>query len=225
MNKLFVVAGIALVALSGRTASAADLGVVKAEQLERWSWNGCYGGGFGGAGMMNDSYTSRNGGGGLAGGQVGCNFQFDKFIIGFELDGMWSGESNTNFLSTGGFTSTTMTRNRWDADASMRLGYAAVDRALAYAKVGFTEGGFSYSTTTNAPFNQTGNVNLPGFLLGGGLEYAITPNWSAKGEYNFLNYLGQTVNLTCGAGCAPTSATQSALVHVFKVGFNYKFTH
>jgi outer membrane immunogenic protein len=47
-----------------------------------FSWTGCYVGVHAGAGAMRDSWTNQNGTGGLAGGQLGCNYQDGNAVFG-----------------------------------------------------------------------------------------------------------------------------------------------
>jgi len=223
MNK-FVLVGIALSALLGGSASAADMSIAKAPPPPSYSWTGCYIGVVGGAGDTNDSYTGRAGAGGLAGGEGGCNYQYERFVVGVEAQGVWSGVSNNNTVSTPGFVTTMTTHNRWDVDVALRLGTVPIEQILVYAKLGFAEGEFAFSTTTSAGFLQTGSSSFPGAVAGVGVEYALTRNVSAKLEYDFLNYMGRSVSLTCPPGvCAPSTATESGLVHMYEVGLNYKF--
>jgi outer membrane immunogenic protein len=81
--------------------------------------------------------------GGVAGGQVGCNWQTRMLVLGFEGEGYWSslkqntGNANIplpdNFT---GFTNNWQVRNKSDADIAMRFGFA-IDRALLFGKVGY----------------------------------------------------------------------------------------
>ena len=70
-------------------------------------------------------------------------------------------------------------------------GYAA-GPTLAY----FT-GGFAYGNKTNEFSNSnTGAVYKEdgmeaGYVLGGGVEYKINPNWSAKVEYQYIDLVHQ----------------------------------
>ena len=128
-------------------ASMADKAPV---QPIKFTWTGCYIGAQGGTGILNDSYTGRNGFGGLVGGQVGCNYQIERFVVGLEGKALWSGLSNDNSVNVnlaGAFDSATdtTTKNKWDADVSLRLGLLLSDRILSYAKIGAVWGGFDYS--------------------------------------------------------------------------------
>jgi outer membrane immunogenic protein len=196
MNRaLFSSIALLGLAISG-VASAADLPVryKAAAPPMVFNWTGCYIGAHAGYGIINDSYTGRNGGGGVAGGQVGCNYQIGQIVVGVEGQGWWSGIKNENRAGFEGIVgSYFITKNRWDADVALRLGLTAVERVLAYSKVGVAWGHFDYESAAGFFFGtstQTGSATLIGLLAGAGLEYALTPSWTAKIEYNYINYLG-----------------------------------
>jgi opacity protein-like surface antigen len=65
----------------------------------------------------------------------------------------------------------------------------AIDNVLIYGKAGGAAGGFNF--TFNEPPFVVGNASgtLGGLLLGGGFEYALSPVWSAKVEYNYTDYI------------------------------------
>ena len=75
-----------------------------------------------------------------------------------------------------------------------RLGYA-VDRSLLYVKGGaaWTRGKVDMFVNQNnvGVFTSTNNFATSGWTVGGGIEYALMPNWSAKLEYDYLNFGGQ----------------------------------
>ena len=187
--------------------------------------------------------------GAVAGGQVGCNYQAaNNFVIGVEGEAFWSGmKGSYTAIEDGGGVgdpgqfSRFESRNLWDADLAVRLGYAW-GRALLYGKAGVAFGGFSY-TETHDDFPTThacpGQVFTPGgvlngqcsvgvnktqagLLLGVGLEYGFTNNWTAKVEYDYIDY--GTFNLPYPSAAA---AIQSFSVHetkqIVKVGLNYRF--
>ena len=103
MRKLSI-ACIALGALVAGPAMAADLGLpaLKAPPplAPAYSWTGCYLGVQGGGGFMHDSFVDNSddpifhGGGAIAGGQAGCNYQIQNIVLGIEGEGWWSGLSN-----------------------------------------------------------------------------------------------------------------------------------
>jgi len=104
MKKIIAIAAAVLGTAS--VASAADL-AVKARPYAApppvFTWTGCYVGAHAGAGVLldqgfqtgggltQDIVADRHGVGGLAGGQIGCNYQTGMLVLGIEGEGFWSG--------------------------------------------------------------------------------------------------------------------------------------
>jgi outer membrane immunogenic protein len=244
-SKLIVSAAVAVGAMLGiSAASAADLAVKAAPYIApapAFTWTGCYIGVHAGAGVLldqgfqsNDSNLDRHGTGGLAGGQGGCNYQTGMLVLGIEGEGFWSG-MKVSVDRFGGINNilfdTTTIRNKWDYDVAARIG-VAFDRALVYGKAGWVWGAFDWNSAQvnicgNICSVTTGSATLDGLLIGVGLEYAFTNNWTAKFEYDYLGFGTQNVNFTT---VAPFNGSQnhiqsvSADKHIFKVGINYLFS-
>jgi outer membrane immunogenic protein len=252
MKKLLASASFLI--LGSAAVSAADL-PMKAPPyvapIPVFSWTGCYIGGHVGAGSSHDSFTGSNenfsdagnngatGTGGLAGGQIGCNYQDGNAVFGLEGEGYWSGikatssEIDVNSLGQVTRSFTTSAKNTSDFSIAARIGLA-FDRTLVYAKGGWVWGRFAFDEIDNFgpgeginTFHQSGT--LDGLLLGVGIEHALTQNWTVKLEYNFLDFGSKNFSNT---GCfsldtPPCRAVDSASQHmqkqVFKVGFNYLF--
>jgi len=78
---------------------------------------------------------------------------------------------------------------------------------------------------------SSGAQTVPGVLLGAGFEYAFLDNWTAKLEYNYIDYGHPLVAFTqtCGGplfgpdDCPGFSHTRRDTKHILKVGLNYKF--
>jgi outer membrane immunogenic protein len=241
MKKLFL--STSFLVLSSAAVMAADLPMQsKAPVLAApaFSWTGCYVGAQVGGGMMtNTEGSGNNGKGGLAGGQAGCNYQDGNWVFGVEGEGYWSGIRATqsgsnipNIVNNSTFNSfTSTTNNNNDFSIAARAGIT-FDRTLIYGKGGWAWGAFKTSsidiccgvgptTTTTA---QSGT--LDGFLVGVGIEHALTRNWTVKLEYNFIAFGAKELSTTecrtnvCGEiGTSTISATKQ----VFKVGANYLF--
>jgi outer membrane immunogenic protein len=193
-------------------------------------WTGCYAGLNGGGGTMADSFTtspfngSVNGGGGVAGGQVGCNTQIGQLVFGIEGEGTWSDLVDRASLRQPGFSVQIATRNSWSADLAARAG-VAIDRTLIYVKFGIASGGFDFSATNTNPLIDNGSGTLVGPLLGGGIEVAFAPHWSAKLEYDHIGYVGRSVQFS-GSDFGvnlPINQSQSASANLVKAGLNYQF--
>jgi outer membrane immunogenic protein len=246
-SKLSLSAAVAVSAMLGiGAASAADLPMkaLPMASAPAFSWTGCYIGVHAGAGVLHDqgfqaiiqAPSDRHGVGGLAGGQIGCNYQTGRLVFGIEGEGFWSGMKVTQDAFGGGINGNTIEgtasiKNKWDYDFAARFGIA-LDRALIYGKAGWVFGGFdwNYADTFPGTYRNQASATLDGLLIGVGLEYAFTNNWTAKFEYDYLGFNAQNVHyteaLTCSGPCKVlTGFTQnvSADKHIFKVGLNYLF--
>jgi outer membrane immunogenic protein len=189
-----------------------------------FSWTGCYAGVHAGGGWMGASNNgSFYGGGGVAGGQLGCNLQAGAIVWGIEGEAAWSGLTDRVSGPFSGIFTESDTRNRWSADVAARAGIAA-DRTLVYAKAGVAAGGFDFSLQVGAPTpdSQHGSATLAGLVLGGGIEYAVTPNWSLKLEYDHVDYFGRNVTLA-DPFTGPFVTSEGATANVLKLGANYRF--
>ncbi|MGX1000367.1 MULTISPECIES: outer membrane protein [Bradyrhizobium] len=78
----------------------------------------------------------------------------------------------------------------------------------------FNTGGISGTILTN------GNTNW-GWTVGGGLEYALLPNWSMALEYKYYDFGKSPVFTTAGLGSVPLSPN-STTVQTVSLGVNYK---
>jgi outer membrane immunogenic protein len=164
------------------------------------NWSGLYVGVNGGYGWsQNTSPVDPTGA--FGGGQIGYNFQRGNIVFGIETDFQGSGISD----SAGSLNSSL----DWFGSVRGRLGYA-FERALVYGT-----GGFGYGQVTNEGLSQT----QTGWVAGAGVEYKITPSWSAKAEYQYFD-LGEHggLNNTGPLDDAYSGRTQFS---TFRVGVNY----
>jgi outer membrane immunogenic protein len=178
--------------------------------------------------------------GALGGVGAGYNWQSGAFVIGAEADFDFSGISRNARLSglpiagTGGVIDPA-----WYSSASenvqslgtlrLRAG-VAVDRALFYATGGLAYGDVRYSSLTQyngpgAEYVGSASAWKVGWALGGGVEYALTNNWTIKGEYLYYHlgnqsYLAQPVEANPPNIVGHTFSTNGDIV---RVGVNYKF--
>lgn len=165
--------------------------------------------------------------GGFAGGQIGYNYQFAPgWVMGVEADIQWSNvRSNLNAnVNAGNFALglDAGTEIKWFGTARGRLGYGW-DRVLLYATGGYAYG----SETTSLGVTGFGNgftfsrdANLSGYVVGGGLEYAFTPNVSMKTEYLYFDFGKRNVFT------APNNffaIDNDIKMHTLKAGLNYRF--
>jgi len=178
--------------------------------------------------------------GGLAGGQVGCNYQDGNWVFGLEGEGYWSGMKATDASSSNSqgspfFGDTDTAKNKYDFSIAARAGIA-FDRTLVYGKAGWVWGKFDILSTEFVNFiggpsfssTTAASGTLDGLLLGVGIEHALTNNWTVKLEYNYLKYGSKELTLThCDndsiPACANFTNTYHADKQIFKIGANYLF--
>jgi outer membrane immunogenic protein len=204
--KRLCLALIGLMALAG-SAAAADLSrpapapyYPKAPAYLPYNWTGFYIG-------------SHNISGGLVGGTVGYNYQWGQAVFGVEGDIDWADINGTtnNLCPLGCKTS-----NTWLSTVRGRLGYAA-DRFMPFITGGAAFGDVRAST----PGFATTSSTQAGWTLGGGLEMAVTQNWTAKVEYLYVDLGKFNCGLNCGAGLVTNNV--SFHTNVLRAGVNYKF--
>jgi len=219
LNKISLIPAIALLALAAAgPARAADLSVAPLYKappvvaLPAYNWSGFYVGvnGGGGWGTSNCSFDVS---GGVMGGTAGLNWQLGHAVLGLEGDVDWSSlkGSTTSTLCPAGCT----TNNDWLATVRGRAGYA-FDRFMPYVTGGLAVGdikagvpGFAGATQTNA-----------GWTAGGGVELALTNNWTAKAEYLHVD-LG---NMNCGFNCGVVAGNSASLKSdIVRGGVNFRF--
>jgi outer membrane immunogenic protein len=190
-----------------------------------------------------DFYRFNNNANGVIGGaHVGYNYQINQFVLGLEGDVDGSSLSKTvNFAPFSNYYQDyipTTVHSNLGVQGSIRgrLGYA-FDRVLVYATGGVAFGGFSTSISTvytNALFypaffrrDSFSNTRV-GWTVGGGLEYAVTNNWSSRAEYRYTD-CGPSNNVLVNSFPGFNGDFLGASVHTnlienrVQVGLSYKF--
>ncbi|WP_158808288.1 outer membrane protein [Beijerinckia sp. L45] len=238
MIRKLLLSSVALAALSG-TAFAADLPSRRAPPVYApppipvFSWTGFYiggqvGYGFGrdNAGIVATGPFSSSPNGIIGGGHVGYNFSTQSLplfggvfgtggVIGVEGDVDGSDYRRTVALAG---PDAAVIRNNIQGSIRGRLGFA-VDRALFYATGGAAFADFRTNYTTFLGGNDSLSHTRVGWTVGGGVEYAVTNNWSLRAEYRYSDF-GSFTDLS--------PAFFSAVRHHeteqrAQVGFSYKF--
>lgn len=147
----------------------------------------------------------------IAGGQVGYNYQIDRFVIGAEADlsaaGISGKASQMGAFAASppptAFVSATTLVNAeqhidWFGTVRARFGYLPTSNLLLYATGGLAYGhvasstGISQGVCTSAFGGELCNTATgagsasaiqAGWAVGGGFEYALAEHWSVKAEY------------------------------------------
>jgi outer membrane immunogenic protein len=191
-----------------------------------YNWSGIYVGGNLGGGFArsswSDSFTGANNmfdsSGFIGGGQIGANWQINALVLGIEGDFDWTGLKGSGHDSVGNLINTD---TQWTSTVTGRIG-AAFDRLLIYGK-----GGVAFAHDKDSLNDFSGNTastsfTRTGWTAGAGLEYAFAPNWSAKIEYDYLDFGNESLNLSTPT--SPGYTTNASLkVQEIKAGINFKF--
>ena len=229
--------GLVAGATLAQGALAADLGggprrSVKDEGLPYvvpFTWTGLYIGAHVGYGWSDLDWqfelspiaTGQDGSGWLGGGQIGYNLQRGALVFGIEAD-----ISSTNI--DGGTACPNAAFNcshnvNWLASVRGRLGVAGNDnRTLFYVTAGGAWADMDYKAVSagGVPFGTSFSETHFGWVAGGGIEHALSPNLTARVEYLYYGFDGVTAPAgTLGAGAASLDPS----VQTVRFGLNFKF--
>ena len=144
----------------------------------------------------------------LRGAQIGFNWQAGAFVFGIEGDWSWTNAdgSTTLYPCASSTMRAQLVRDRY---RPRRLR----GRQLALVRQGRRRLADADYTIAGV----TGSQRDPhGWTIGTGLEWALAPNWSAKIEYNYLDFGNETHRHD-----HPFDADTQ--VHLVKLGLNYRF--
>jgi outer membrane immunogenic protein len=242
--KILLAATTALIAVGGM-ASAADLEpkmatkapVMALVPYAGTNWTGCYLGAHVGGGWGRKDFSDPPASVGtiapagqsvrvdtsgiLGGGQIGCNYEFmPHWVAGLEGDisaADIKGVTTDPFFTGKNFAP----RTSWIASATGRLGYS-FDSLLFYAKGGGAWAGDHYDSTLNQSTTASAKETRSGWTAGGGIEWALTSNWSTRVEYDHYDFGTRSVVLI-----DPLTRTLNAnikqQIDAVTLGVNYRF--
>lgn len=153
----------------------------------------------------------------VGGAHVGYDYQFNQLVVGVEGDIEGTGIDRT-FSPGGPLYSTSIPVQ---GSIRGRLGLA-FDRVLVYATGGGEFAGIDNSVQSLFGITAQSSQSRAGWTVGGGLEYAITPNWSLRGEYRFADFghLSYATPFVFGIG---SSINSHQTENTVRAGFSYKF--
>jgi outer membrane immunogenic protein len=194
--------------------------------------------------------------GGFGGGQAGINWQWGMFVAGAEFDAQAArlnsavARTITPYLGAGSAISIATTqRIDYFGTARGRVGIAFGGpggwgpggygggwggSVLVYATGGFAyagvRDGFVMTDTFGFTAANLGNNGRVGFAAGGGIEWMFLPNWSIKGEYQYIELRqgprAAAVETVGGLGTAfaINRIDPRIQMHTARIGLNYHFT-
>ena len=230
--KIFIAAALCLAPI---TAMAADLGLRKtylpgadAPAPAASPWTGAYvgvnaGGGFGRA--TDPTVTPVTGaiesGGVLGGVQVGYNQQVGGFVLGLEADYALAHVKGDVSASPPAFglTGTATAQSKLDSFGTVRArAGVAMNSALLFATGGWAFGRNTITLSGSSFAAVSDTQSMSGWTLGGGVEYALMQNMTAKLEYLYAD-LGKT---TFYKGQWAQNEISNK-VNIIRAGVNYRF--
>jgi outer membrane immunogenic protein len=252
----FVLISVGVIAMGGSAFAAEPAPVPPSVPV--FTWSGVYLGGQIGYAWGNDNVTwsgtdnflNLAGGsfgegpqGVIGGAHVGWNIQPNNswFVFGVEasIDGTSLSKSvGVPLADSAGVTGSLTASANAGVQGSVRgrIGIAW-DRVLLFGTGGVAITSFNTSYTDSTGFftgvpgtNATISVTRAGYTFGGGIEYAVTDNWSVQAEYRYSNF-GHTndypfSNPSAIVGLPPGGfffAQHYLKENQVQVGFSYRF--
>ena len=199
----------------------------------RQGWTTTYYSGLGG--FDGDAADSQRANGWLIGGTVGCNYQINRLILGLEADVSFAGmRSNASDFETDVWQRGDRIDHRWSngitwlATIRGRVGFT-IDRFLVYATGGLaiakgndrTEATYDDGAGRAAHVVSRDSKTHLGWVLGAGVEAAITQQITAKLEYLHVDLGSQIYRTDLRAILGYAAMRQSA--DIVRAGVNYRF--
>ncbi|WP_026606932.1 outer membrane protein [Methylocapsa acidiphila] len=183
-----------------------------------------------------DAPSNSNPQGVIGGVHLGYNLQIGQWLLGLEGDVDGTSVSKTvnaaTFFTppidaafvTPGFGATVHTTSPIQGSIRLRAGFAW-DRALLYATGGAA---FASVKTTYSDYYGFDSISRTraGWTVGGGIDYAVTDNWSVRAEYRYADF-GHFDNYLINSAYNPSGSWEGVHTHFtenrVQVGFSYKF--
>jgi outer membrane immunogenic protein len=162
--------------------------------------------------------------GALGGVQAGYNWQTANLVFGFEADFDWMGIRDVAHfpLADPNYANAQVaSRYDWLGTVRGRAGFT-VDKALFYATGGYAYAHLSqhYFDDNSGTFPWKGTRN--GWVAGGGVEYALSRNWSVKAEYLHVNLQSSSITASFATNAVTTFQLKNDL-NIVRGGLNYRF--
>ena len=227
MQRLLL-AGLAVAAVLGRAADAAELArppliyQAVAVVAAPYNWTGCYLGANVGALHANTDWVDEIPGDPAFGLDFGSHYQIAAWVIGIMGDYDWTNAtgSNPNLLAP---TLVDRTQIRSLASITGRVGYAW-DRFLAYVKGGGAFVERDYSVLFGGGAIATVMERRGGWTAGACAEYAFLDWVTGFLEYDYSRFASTANSFLC-VGCglfAPAvSFNTTANINLFKLGLSF----
>jgi outer membrane immunogenic protein len=216
-----------------------------------FSWTGCFVGAHGGwawgkkdvgmslfcstfCGGHRSGSASIDTSGAIFGGQIGCDYQWGgNFVLGIQGDfagARLTGDILKSPVDLDSTTGSIHVRTDWLASVTGRVGFTGwVPRTLLYVRGGgawvrekwdFTLLDASRVSNVFTSASQTRS----GWTIGGGIEYAIAPNWSVFAEFNHYDFGTKRIDSGFLGSSRPLSTIDAKqTIEAVTLGVNYRF--
>lgn len=196
-----IASGLAMTAASAADIPGGPRPYYSAAAAPYYNWAGFYGGVNLGYQWGAVSNTNTKPSGLMGGLQGGYNWQQGQFVFGGETDLNLTGADDT--FAPYKFS------NPWWGSLRARAGMAW-NNILVYGT-----GGLAYGTVKGESALLSESKTSLGWTLGAGAELGVSPNWSAKVEYLYMDLASRSYSLT--------GTTNGLSSSVIRVGVNYHF--
>jgi outer membrane immunogenic protein len=225
--KNLLLSGVAIAAITVAVSEPA-----KAVPPATYSWTGCYiGGNFGGSTADKTFFADAGSAGAgsahsttaAGGGQLGCDFQAGVFVFGVQGMFDWTNMQGRSLAASGkGYTF----RTPWFSTAAGRVGYLATPNTLFFVKGGAAWAGDKYQFVENfgAFTDDTAHETRRGWVLSGGVDWMVVPNWSISVEYGTMSFGTRPVSFQSTLGPGGFTNRIDQHVQFVLVGLNYHFS-
>jgi outer membrane immunogenic protein len=181
-----------------------------------WSWTGPYVGIVGGGSFGDSTHTpgtnSFSTSGWNVGATLGYNWQIGRFVYGVEGDLSWVDNSGTT-AQAAPFAGNATTSEDYNMTLRGRFGWAFTERMMVYGTAGYAGSNVKATVPTLSEEKWRS-----GWTAGAGVEYALAPQWTVKGEWLYADYGSE--NYFQGTASA---RSVDYTTNVFRAGLNYKF--
>lgn len=169
--------------------------------------------------LSRDNTADHSANGLVIGGALGGRWQSGYVVLGVEAEGAWTDFSDSSpSTSFAGFTNRTEVDFLATVTAQAGIGAGGVH---GYAEVGaaFARDRYSIIDANGAAPDESDRVSdtRTGVVIGVGLELPMQSRWSARAEYNYVNF-GRNEYSISGD---PWQIDQT--MHVFRLGILYRF--
>ena len=233
-----VVMTMSSVAIASDLPSKKTLATPPVATSKSYDWSGAYIGINGGYGTSNSDINNIYFGGfpspgddgkldmngGLVGGQLGYNYQTGNIVFGLEADLDYANLKGNHLFEFGGNPVNLDGELSSIGTVRVRFGYA-IDNLMIFATGGFAYGSTHAALTSIVPpvITASASKSYTGYTVGGGVEYGLSKNWTAKAEYLYADFGKRSNTYVFTNDIAEAVADTSLKSNIIRVGLNYKF--